>query len=125
MVRPIAGMPAGTIGFSGSGKLTPDDYTEVLLPPLREAIAGGEPIRLLFWVEPDFDGLGARALWEDVKAEFSLGIRHPSAWKRIAIVSDAEWVRRAGKAFGWLVPGEFRLFPTSELDAAKEWVGVS
>jgi hypothetical protein len=29
----------------------------------------------------------------------------------------------AMKVFGWMVPGETRVFPVAELAAAKAWVG--
>ena len=36
------GMPSGTIGLKASGKLTADDYRDVMEPALQEAIEGGE-----------------------------------------------------------------------------------
>ena len=42
---------------------------------------------------------------------------------RVAVVTDLGWVRKATTAFGWLAPGELRVFPLAELDQAKAWVG--
>ena len=47
---------------------------------------------------------------------------HPRAWKRVAIVSDADWLENGIKAFGWLMPGEVKVFETDDLDDAKEWL---
>jgi hypothetical protein len=47
MIERIDDMPAGTIGFRAKGKLTRDDYRNVLEPVLREAAESGE-IRMLF-----------------------------------------------------------------------------
>ncbi|HEY3828251.1 MAG TPA: STAS/SEC14 domain-containing protein [Solirubrobacteraceae bacterium] len=55
MVTPIDDMPAGTLGFRASGKLTRDDYREVLEPLLRKAAESGE-IRMLF-ILTAFEGL--------------------------------------------------------------------
>ena len=55
MVEKIDDMPAGTIGFRASGKLTPEDYRDVLVPTLREAVEAGE-VRMLF-VLSDFEEL--------------------------------------------------------------------
>jgi hypothetical protein len=44
------------------------------------------------------------------------------AWKRIAIVSDADWLEHSVKAFGWLIPGEIKVFDTDDVDDAKEWL---
>jgi len=48
-------MPTGTIGFRASGKLTRDDYREILAPVLRGAAESGQ-IRMLFTLT-GFEGL--------------------------------------------------------------------
>jgi hypothetical protein len=42
MVDVIPDMPPGTLAFRVSGRLTRDDYVDVLVPPLREAVEAGE-----------------------------------------------------------------------------------
>jgi hypothetical protein len=69
MVERIDEMPAGTIGFRASGKLTPEDYRNVLVPTLREAVDSGE-VRMLF-VLSDFEELEPRAWLEDAKTASS------------------------------------------------------
>ena len=44
------------------------------------------------------------------------------SWKRTAIVTDVEWIRKGIKAFGFMAPGELRVFEPAELGAAKVWV---
>lgn len=122
MIEPIADMPSGTFGYRGWGKLTAEDYHEVLIPPLRSAIERGERIRLLFQVGPGFDGLDAHAALEDAKADLKLGVGHLSAWERIAVVSDEDWVRRSIGLFGWISPGELKLFALADLAAAEAWL---
>lgn len=122
MIEPIADMPAGTLGFRASGKLSSSDYAEIAIPPLREAIEHGEKIRLLYQIGPGFDGLAAGAMWEDIKSGLGLGFGHLSAWERTAMVSDEDWLRQMIAVFGWMSPGELRLFPLDEMEAAKEWV---
>jgi SpoIIAA-like len=122
MIEPIADMPPNTFGFRGSGKFTTGDYTEVLIPALRAAVDRGEPVRFLLQIDPDFHGIEPDAVWEQAKADLGLGVGHLSAWERIAVVSDADWVRRAISLFGWMSPGELRAFGREELEAAKEWV---
>jgi hypothetical protein len=48
-------------------------------------------------------------------------VRHHSAFKRIAVVSDQEWVGHALHAFAWMIPGEHAVFGLEELDHAKQW----
>jgi hypothetical protein len=120
MVERIEEMPAGTIGFKVVEELTGDDYRERIEPPLREAAEAGE-VRLLFEIDAGF-GMDAGALLEDAKTGVKLGLGHMKAWKRTAVVTDVEWIRKAIKAFGFMTPGEVRVFDPAELGAAKVWV---
>jgi SpoIIAA-like len=122
MVERIPDMPQGTIGFRASGELTRDDYETTLLPPLREAVESEEPIRLLFELGPDFEKFSPGALLADTKTGVTLGLGHLSAWRRTALVTDVEWIRRAVELLGWMTPGELRLFSTEEADEARAWV---
>jgi hypothetical protein len=121
MVEVIPDMPPGTLGFRVSGRLTRADYVDVLVPPLREAIESGERLRVLYAIGPELH-MEPAALWEDLKVELELGIRHRHAWERIAVVTDLDWLRRAFELFSWLVPGEIRLFGETELAQAKAWL---
>lgn len=120
MIERIDGMPAGTVGLRASGKLSKEDYTEVLEPALREGVESGE-LRLLF-VLSDFDGLEASAVVEDFKTGLQVWFRDHSAWKRFALVTDAEWVAKAMHMFTWLTPGEVLIRDLDGLEEAKRWV---
>jgi hypothetical protein len=122
MVERIDDVPAGVIGIRASGKLTRDDYVNVLEPALKEAVATGEA-RALF-VLPDFDGLEPQALLEDIKTGLAVEIKDRSAWKKLAFVSGVEWVSKAMRYFSWAMPGELKVYEMDELDKAKEWVAT-
>ncbi len=123
MVERIEEMPAGTVGFRASGKLTRDDYREVLEPALTEAAESGE-IRMLFSLT-NFEGLEPGAWFDDVKTGLGLGIGHHSAWKRSAVITDVTWVGKAFELFAWMTPGEVKVFPElDQLEEAKTWVAA-
>jgi SpoIIAA-like len=115
-------MPEGTLGLLASGRIGRDEYHEQLLAPIREVVERGDTLNLVFATEPDFSGLDMGALWEDTKAVGTIGLRHHGAFGRFAVVSDKDWLRHGVSAFGWLSPGELRMFEPDELDAAKAWV---
>ena len=73
-------------------------------------------------LDHDFQGVDLRALWEDLKAAGSVGLKHRSSWQRMALVTDKDWIRHGASAFGWLAPGELRLFEPSEGDEARAWL---
>lgn len=120
MIERIDGMPAGSVGLRASGKLSKEDYTDVLEPALREGVEAGE-LRLLF-VLTDFDGLEASAVAEDFKTGLQVWFRDHSAWKRFALVTDVEWVAKAMHMFTWLTPGEVLIRDLDGLEEAKRWV---
>jgi hypothetical protein len=122
MIERIDEMPAGTIGLRASGKLSREDYQQVLEPALREGIESGE-LRLVF-VLSDFEGLEPSALPEDIKTGLSAWLGHHSAWKRFALVTDVTWVARAMQMFAWMTPGEVMIFELDRLADAKEWVAA-
>jgi stage II sporulation SpoAA-like protein len=122
MIERMEDVPDGTVGLRASGKLTRDDYRNVLEPALHEAVGSGE-VRLVF-VLSDFDGLAPGALSEDVATGLRAWAHDHSAWRRMALVTDVEWVARSMRAFAWLAPGEIRTFPLDELEEAKAWAAA-
>jgi hypothetical protein len=120
MVERIDEMPAGTIGFRVVAKLTGDDYREQIEPAIGAAAEAGE-VRLLFEIDSGF-GMDAGAVIEDAKTGLKSGLGHMKAWKRTAVVTDVDWIGKAMKAFGFMAPGEVRVFEPAELGAAKVWV---
>ena len=121
MVERIENLPAGVLGFRLSGKVTATEYREGLVGPLHAALAGGEKLNLYIELGDDF-GLDLGAMWEDVKTAGSIGLGHRSSWGRMALLTDKDWIRHGASAFGWLSPGELRLFEPEEQEAAKAWV---
>jgi hypothetical protein len=120
MVKQIEGMPEGTIGFESSGKLSREDYADVLEPVLRKAAESGE-IRMLFKLT-DFHGLEPGAWYQDVKTGLGLGFGHHSAWKRSAIVTNLDWVGKAFEFFARVTPGEVKVYRLDQVDEARAWV---
>ena len=116
MITAIDGLPDGVIGFETSGKIAAEDYRDVILPALEEAAKTGD-VRFLI-VMRDFDGMTGGAVWQDLK----VGFEHLRAWKRIALVTDIEWMTRVTDLFGWMTPGETRTFPLAQRDDAVEWL---
>jgi hypothetical protein len=115
VIKELEGLPAGVIGFEASGKLKAEDYRDVVLPALERAARTGE-IRFVI-VMSSFDGMAGGALWQDLK----IGLEHLRAWKRIALVTDIEWMGHLTNLFGWMTPGDTRVFPAAEREQAIAW----
>jgi hypothetical protein len=116
MIKEITDLPDGVIGFETQGKLHAEDYRDVVLPALERAAKSGQ-VRFLI-VIPDFGGMSGGALWQDLK----MGVEHLRAWKRIALVTDIEWMTHMTALFGWMTPGETKTFPLARREEAIQWV---
>ena len=121
MVENVTDLAPGTLGFRASGKITSDEYRQ-MMEPIYAALERGEKLNIYFELADDFDGLDLGALWQDMRAAGSVGLKHRSSWQRMALLTDKDWVRHAASAFGWLAPGELRLFELSERDEARTWL---
>ncbi|HCB05171.1 MAG TPA: STAS/SEC14 domain-containing protein [Nocardioides sp.] len=117
MIKVIEDMPPGTIGLEAIGKVTEEDYQQVLVPAALGAMEQGD-VRLLYVLGDDFESYSAGAMWADTK----LWAGHLRSWQKVAIVSDADWLEHAVKAFGWMMPGEVKVFDDDDLDDAKSWL---
>jgi hypothetical protein len=121
MVERLEEMLPGTIGFRASGRVTAEEYKDVLLPAIEQAVEAGE-VRMLFAVGPGFERFEAGALMQDSKLAVTLGFPHWHAWKRTAVVTDVEWIAHSIHLFAWMSPGEVKVYGLDGLDEAKAWV---
>ena len=118
MLRRMDEMPAGTLGFEAVGQVEDDDWERDVEPVLRQEIADGRKVRLLYLL-----GAESRDVEGDaVSADTGFRARHASSFERVAVVSDEDWVRPALRALSILLPGKARGFRVHDLAAAKAWL---
>ena len=120
MIRLLRDMPAGVLGLEAVDDVEKEDYENVILPAVEKAIAENGKVRLVYVLGHEFDDYEGGAVWEDLK----LGAKHPTAFERIAVVTDARWARPAMKVFSVLWPGKARAFPLDERAAAVTWAAA-
>jgi hypothetical protein len=121
MIRRLDQMPPGVLGFEAVDDVEKSDYQDVLIPAIDEVLATGAKVRLVYVLGHEFDEYESDAAFEDLK----LGLKHPTAFERIAVVTDAKWAGPAIKLFSILWPGQAKAFALNELDAAKAWAATS
>lgn len=122
MIEILSDMPKGVTGIRVSGRVSGDDLRE-FKPAMETVIKDGE-IRVVEVIARDYEGFGPGGLVEDLKVGFGALFHHHSAFKRIAVVTDKEWVAHTLHALAWMVPGELSLFRLDELELAKEWAAA-
>jgi len=120
MIELLPDMPEGVTGIRVSGRLLGDDLRK-FKPVIEEPLKTGDEIRIVEVIATNYEGFGPGGLVEDLKLGFGTLLPRHSALKRIAIVTDKEWVAHTLHALAWMLPGELALFGLDELDRAKEW----
>jgi hypothetical protein len=119
VIEVLPDTPRGVTGIRVSGRLRGEDLRK-LKPALEDLLETGE-IRIVEVIASDYEGFGPGGLVEDLKLGLGALFQHHSAFRRIAIVSDKQWVAHTLHALAWMVPGELRIFGLDELEHAKQW----
>jgi hypothetical protein len=96
------------------------DYAETIVPLIENKLKTHEKIRMIYQIGPEFEAFTPGAVWSDAQ----VGIRHLTAFSRVAVVSDIEWIRHAVRAFAPLIPAEVHVFGDAELARAKAWISA-
>lgn len=118
MIKILNDYPDNVLGVSAEGKITGTDYETVLIPALDEKLKANKKIRVLYQLGSNFTGFEMSAMLDDAK----MGMKHLSAWDKIALVSDHEMINSFAKFFGYLMTCELRIFKNDELEEAKKWI---
>ena len=118
MIEALPDFPSNVLAFACEGHVTRADYETVLVPIVEKALRQQQKVRLYYQIGAEFAGIDPGAVWED----FKIGVGHLSRWERIAVVTDVDWIRHTIWIFSFLIPGEVKVFPTSDMAAARQWI---
>jgi hypothetical protein len=114
MLKFVGDLPPDVLAIEAIGKVTHDDYRNILIPKAEEMMAKG-PIRMLYVIGKEFTGFKPEALWDDSV----FGFKHWHDFICIAVVTDHAWI---WAAVGMLKPffhAEVQRFSLSEIAVAK------
>lgn len=120
MIEQLSGFPDTVVAFSGTERITRDDYVSVVIPAVDAALKTNKQIRLYYEIGPKFESFEPTAAWED----FKVGMEHIAHWQRVAVVTDVEWIKHTMQIFSFLMPGDMRVFPTADKDDARRWIAT-
>jgi len=118
MFERIDGFGEGVVALRAVGRVTAEDYRDVLEPAIAHANMGGRKARLLLELGTEFEGYEPSAMMADAK----VGMDDFRSFERIAVVTDHSWMAHAVNVFGYLIPGRVKSFTVAERDAAIAWV---
>ena len=124
VIELLGDMPDGTLGFRATGAITSADYAGVVLPAIEAALAGGGTLRSLYQIEREIEVFDPRVLWGQIKGVNTIDMQDLGRFERTAVATDETWIRTAAGRFGWMLPGDFRLFGLGEAQDARAWLAA-
>jgi len=92
MIEIIQGLPENIVAVIASGKVTQ--------------------------LGQNFTGFTSDAMWDDAR----VGIWHLTAFEKVAVVSDVDWIIDAVKIFKFVIPCPVKTFRNEEFPEAKAWI---
>ena len=107
-----------TLILHAVGKLTDQDYKDVLIPRVESIIREYGKARLLLDMGDEFHGWEAAAMWDD--AHF--GLKHRDDFEKMGVIGGPKWVEWALKIAKLAISGEMRSFSSGERAEALRWI---
>jgi hypothetical protein len=118
MLQLMHDVPPGALGIRATGKVTADDYLNVVFPAFTEYAKTTRALKYLLLLETSVSNFAIEAWLNDAV----LGFQYLTRWNKVAIVTNQQGVITFTDIVGKLAPGEYKGFRLSELVKAKEWL---
>jgi hypothetical protein len=118
MVEILPESEGNVLGIRVSGKLTLEDYKEILIPEVNKILKNHDKLRILTLVDETFRGRELRAIPENLK----FGIKNRKRIEKSAVVADSKLIRTLAKVGSYFMRGPVKTFPEKKLDAAWTWI---
>ncbi len=118
MIDVLPGSEGNILVLKAVGKLTDQDYKEVLIPRLESIISAHGKARFLVDMGDEFHGLEAAAFWDDAY----FGLKHRNDFEKVGVIGGPRWVEWGLKIATMIMSGEVRCFSPSEREEAVSWI---
>jgi hypothetical protein len=118
MIELLPESSGGALAFRATGKLSDEDYKQVFIPRLEEALAASGQLKVMLVLDEGFTGWEPHAMWDDAR----WGMKHRNDFRKLAVVGGAKWIQWGTRVGGQLLKGEVRTFDLSQREAAWAWV---
>jgi len=118
MIEVIHGLPAYVTAFRATGIVTRDDYTKIINPRVKTVADTFGKINYMLVLNTALKNYTAGAWIEDAL----LGLRHFTKWKKLAIVTEKDEIKKFTDIFGKMIPPETKGFKMQDIVIAKQWI---
>jgi hypothetical protein len=118
MIEVIQGFPGHVTAFRATGKVTKDDYYNVINPYVKNVVTSFGKINYLLVLNTELKNYSIGAWIEDGL----LGFRYFSKWKKFALITEKDSIKKFTDTFGIFLPCPTKGFKMEEYSMAKEWI---
>ena len=118
MVTITKNLPEDIVGFKYDEHVTKEDYENVLFPLFKTALEKSKDLKVLCEVADSFKDFNLGAIKDDME----IWLKYYTDWKKIAFVSDHEWMVHMVKAFKILIPAKIKIFENKDRIKAINWL---
>jgi hypothetical protein len=118
MIEVMPASQGNVAGVRVTGKLTTQDYEEVIIPRLDAIINEYGKARFMWVLDDGFQGAEAGAMWDDAK----FGFKHRHDFEKLALVGGPAWMDWLTKLAAKIISGETKTFPREQLEEAWDWL---
>ncbi len=118
MIELIDGNEGNILAVRARGKLTEDDYADVLTPSVESVLERAGTVRAMFCMDDTFTGWSMRAAW----ANTCLVFRHRTDFDKIAMIGAPAWEEWCVKLANLVVRGKIKTFRREEMHDAWQWL---
>ena len=120
MIGVLPDLPPNVAGFRAYGEVTKDDFEKVIFPEVKRHKEERGKLNFVLYVDTPLKNFSVGAWIRDIW----LGMKQFASWRKIAIISDVEKIRHFTDNISFLLPGEYKGFPVSQLAAAIRWAAM-
>lgn len=118
MIEEMPGLPPHVAAFIANGKITREDYDNIIYPRVDKIYKEFGKINYLLLLNTPLDNYTAGAWMKDAL----LGFIYITEWRKIAIVTEKKNIRNFTNFFGKFIPGKSKGFKLKDLELAEKWV---
>ncbi|PZR23989.1 MAG: STAS/SEC14 domain-containing protein [Citrobacter freundii] len=118
MIQRLKEAPSSIAAFRASGEVTKDDFDKVVIPVVNDVVEKTGELNYLMVIDTPLKNFTAGAWWKDAL----MGLKKITKWRRAAIITDSDGVKKFTDLFSIVVPGEFKGFKPDQLNEAINWV---
>ena len=118
MIEVIQGLPAHVTAFRATGIVTRYDYHKVINPLVKSVATAFGKVNYMLVLNTPLKNYTTGAWIEDAL----LGMRYFTKWKKLAIVTERDEIKKFTDIFGKLIPCPTKGFKMEDLSTAKKWI---